>query len=1760
MEYNFVSELALKWGCVWSDPNTWPDSWGTKKSVVEEKYNVKYFGYAEVLSGTHIYYDLYTMTQKNPASALQIGKIYVFAYYYNAVGTHICACQKGNGYYSVDKIDTIYGYDESTGYKAPMKALFQPKTDENGHQLYILVNGKYYAVYAEKRQRALLTQITHKSKDMHVKPYEEIDKSSFVMKKKQVFFDASSDYFSMSDFGNETELSGWEAITNAADSVAGFPPSGNFGEKYINTDNEISAYFGKSKATWKIHCGEWDGVAKEIRLMKGTQNVPVYAGVPIKKDFASSFSVIYTYSNEYKSVEKTVQTGLSLENIAIKNRKDSAFSEGDDVSFSYTYGNTLLTFEDSYFLAHCLDKGWAGRILPPNRDFKAGDIVKCKDLLDFFKGQKLKYDNGVYVPFSDTLLDMDLKVRCGNKTYDSDETFTIDDKAETVTFDLTLKGDYLASEKTSSIVCYVVGKSEDYVTSCELHGAEEHIMAGKELLIGNGAYVVFRNESGKEISRKNFSDEGFVISYPNGYGDVPPEGMLADAIQTMRFVVCPYGERRMTVDWPFTIDYFEKTLKKKKEPSRLAYFFGGTYGDSPKLDPEGMEVVAIFHANSEQLGKTSEEIIGSASLTFSDIDTTFKGETSTQSILFSCEIGGREAKGSVDITVTRYGIKRIEASGTDSTKYWDSGEDTFHNPTGITFKYLYTDGTTENAPNDGALRFYRKLDSGEPYGRLTSESIVSPSDGSLIYVMSTKTDVNGKTAMGSYPIAFKKDGIISVTLKSPISPYIGNKLSKIKEKAELVATYESGASKQISQSDWYFPDSSIIMKEKKLSANVKGELFDIPESSVEWKKPTAYIYFDLSSFPTSYMNKADAIDASRISMTLCYETEEGEECDFSQSLSYTKETSGVKEGKASVTCDALPDYVLDGSSAVSLTMTDEGTKITALTVKAYDTINAKEITDGKSVSITIVEIINIIGISIRNPKTSYMVGERFLNDSDGTIARIFFRDQNGNQRIFETPLRSDMAALNVYPAKGTRFSVTQDSREVTVTATTNYSIKASYDISIGSRYTTSKTVKHDLVAVKMKWNDSNEAYYLVGRDDTTIEESGKRVLKPGTDLEKLEVYGYLEDVAEPGKNARVILFDDYIPPVEGSNNITVKFPCWQEGNSDIINKTHFGILFGNNNARNRLFVSGNPDYPNMDWRSGMASSGSLADESMESGNFAYFEDTSSAVYGETDNAVVGYDIVANDKLLVLKGKSDKETTVYFRTPTTVTAINGSGTAVTGIDGETMYADEFALSKGNNSVAGVSPKGILNFNGDSLFISSDKQLMGLDLTGIVGDNQRYANTRSYYIDEDLRRENMDSAFLWSDNRYLFLALKDKAFVAHFELKSDSQYEWFPIDVSGISAFLKVGDTIYFGTYDGRLSRFTDSYYYDISKTFAGVGEAKVTEDDSVEKIIVSQEAMSGMKDGGEYYFKVLSQKGVTDEKSSIYYKWATSDNSDSSDCDFQISSEGDYLTLVCRKDGTTDDARMREIKSDIGEKREVYLNSLNQTDLHMEGFPDSPLRDSYGEPFYLKKTGDPDSDRYELYDQNGAKAKVSTLWRFSFCKTVSLAKIVNPDRKACTFQLSLDGKVLDLVRYHNQPLSNSFVAEIREYKPVEAFMITKPYTMGRLDYLKTIWSVTITNDTNIPSEMEFCSVSNKTLTEKMKTIARISKDSLGLDMDEVDFKSMDFEKNIVPRTYTRNRVVSNIKFASFGIRNLKGTDCVLSSMSLTYTLPYKSYGD
>ena len=86
----------------------------------------------------------------------------------------------------------------------------------------------------------------------------------------------------------------------------------------------------------------------------------------------------------------------------------------------------------------------------------------------------------------------------------------------------------------------------------------------------------------------------------------------------------------------------------------------------------------------------------------------------------------------------------------------------------------------------------------------------------------------------------------------------------------------------------------------------------------------------------------------------------------------------------------------------------------------------------------------------------------------------------------------------------------------------------------------------------------------------------------------------------------------------------------------------------------------------------------------------------------------------------------------------------------------------------------------------------------------------------------------------------------------------------------------------------------------------------------------------------------------------------------------------------------------------------------------------------------------------------------------------------------------------------------------------------------------------------------CHATNKIPQENMKSLC-VSKDKLGFDFHDFDFSRLDFDKNIVPRTYTYKRVLSNVKFVCFAFRNYNDTNSILGSMVVTYTLPYPSYG-
>ena len=164
-----------------------------------------------------------------------------------------------------------------------------------------------------------------------------------------------------------------------------------------------------------------------------------------------------------------------------------------------------------------------------------------------------------------------------------------------------------------------------------------------------------------------------------------------------------------------------------------------------------------------------------------------------------------------------------------------------------------------------------------------------------------------------------------------------------------------------------------------------------------------------------------------------------------------------------------------------------------------------------------------------------------------------------------------------------------------------------------------------------------------------------------------------------------------------------------------------------------------------------------------------------------------------------------------------------------------------------------------------------------------------------------------------------------------------------------------------------------------------------------------------------------------------------------------------------------------------------------------------------------------------------------------------------DRDAGTFKLLWDdGSVINLADYGDQTGDIAIKGRIVRRKPVRAFLITKPFTMGTMEHVKTVWSWTIANDSGIPSEMEVCQVTNKIPSERMRTLTKLGSGAFGLDLSDLSFLKVDLDKSEGPRMYARKTVLSGVRYLCIGMRNYSDTNMVVGPMAITYTIPFPNY--
>lgn len=239
-----------------------------------------------------------------------------------------------------------------------------------------------------------------------------------------------------------------------------------------------------------------------------------------------------------------------------------------------------------------------------------------------------------------------------------------------------------------------------------------------------------------------------------------------------------------------------------------------------------------------------------------------------------------------------------------------------------------------------------------------------------------------------------------------------------------------------------------------------------------------------------------------------------------------------------------------------------------------------------------------------------------------------------------------------------------------------------------------------------------------------------------------------------------------VPLTDGRDNVSVEFRKTVVGYTDRIQKCTLLQVFDN-----RVFFSGNPDFPNVVWHC------SLNDPT-------YFSDLDYYEEGLDTSAVRGM-VAGNNALWVFREPSQANTTVFYHTPT--------------LDAD--YGKIYP-SQHSSVTTGCVGKAV-NFNDDIVFFSE----RGME--GISGDitTEQFVMHRSSLVDRKLTAEaGYKDMILEEWEGYLLVIVGEKVYLADsrtaFELEGRKEYEWFYWDMGRKITCARVQNgVLYLGTDDG-----------------------------------------------------------------------------------------------------------------------------------------------------------------------------------------------------------------------------------------------------------------------------------------------------------------------------------------------------------------------
>ncbi len=297
---------------------------------------------------------------------------------------------------------------------------------------------------------------------------------------------------------------------------------------------------------------------------------------------------------------------------------------------------------------------------------------------------------------------------------------------------------------------------------------------------------------------------------------------------------------------------------------------------------------------------------------------------------------------------------------------------------------------------------------------------------------------------------------------------------------------------------------------------------------------------------------------------------------------------------------------------------------------------------------------------------------------------------------------------------------------------------------------------------------------------------------------------------------------DFQEPAPGEDNYCIEYVAEVGKSEGAISKCTVMDVF-----ENRIFYSGNPDFPNTDWHS-------------ELNEPTYVRDLSYTEIGLDATPITGYLHTGNEQA-ILKDDNDGAT-IYMR----YRAEDAEGNAL------------FPIRQGNSGIGAVARNAVCTVLDDPLYLSRNGvyAIAQQDIS-----SERALNIRSTRINKKLlKNENLEDAHMctWKGNLMLFI--NGECYVADAAQKTYTgnktgtfEYEWYFWTNIPARVACEHGGALYFGTEDGRVCRFNDDM-----KNSRGEIEPKAYSDDG--EPIIAEWATNLSDDGDFMRLKTMKKKG------------------------------------------------------------------------------------------------------------------------------------------------------------------------------------------------------------------------------------------------------------------------------------------------------------